>query len=126
MAPRPHAQWRVDPDHRWRDAFHTFGYLLFDHALRSAVAEVPASATPETKAVAAKAATDALYNVMMILEGVVGAPGDDQHSIEFALTARVRNRESPYECVEQFELAPNGNEPACMGFHLWAEGNFLE
>jgi hypothetical protein len=123
--PREYPEWRQD-SRRWRDAFHTFGYLLFTHALNSAVADIPSSATPEARATAIKAAEDVLYNVMMILEGVVGAKADAEHRIEFALIARVLAAESPHECVEQFELAPKGEEPACMGFHLWKEGNFVE
>ena len=124
--PRPYPDWRQDPVGRWRDAFHTFGHLLFTHTLNSVIADIPQSATPEARVIATKAASDALYSVMMILEGIVGAPADQDHLIEFALIARVLGSASPHECVEQFELAPNGAESACMGFHFWSEGNFLE
>jgi len=124
--PRPYPDWRPDPVERWRDAFHTFGHLLFTHTLNSVIAELPQSTTPEARVVATKAASDALYNVMMILEGIVGTPADEAHTLEFALIARVLRSSSPHDCVEQFELAPNGEESACRGFHLWSEGNFLD
>jgi hypothetical protein len=122
--PRPYSDWRRDAKHRWRDAFHTFGHLLMTHARDDAIRQIPANAPEETKAIASKAAVDALYNVMMILEGVVGAPGDENRSLEFALVTRVRNREKPYAVVEEFELAPGGEESACMGFHFWTDGDF--
>jgi hypothetical protein len=120
VKPRPYREWRADPTGRWRDVFHTFGHLLLTHARDGAIQ----SAAGKHKDVAAKAATDALYNLMMILEGVVGAEIDADHSIEFALVARVRRKAEEDAITEQFELAPGGAEPACMGFHLWTEGEF--
>ena len=122
--PRPYSAWRNDPDQRWRDAFHTFGHLLMTHARDNALDQVPATASGETRTIAAKAAVDALYNVMMILERVVVAPAEDEHMLEFALIARVRETTKPYRVVEEFELAPNGEESACMGFHFWTDGDF--
>jgi len=61
---------------------------------------------------------------MMILQRVVSATADESHALEFALVARVRNRENPYAVVEEFELAPEGEEAACMGFHVWTDGDF--
>jgi hypothetical protein len=120
--PRPYVEWRTDPNHRWRDAFHTFGHLLMSHARDDAIGRIPAKATKETKEIAAKAAENALYNVMMILEGVVGVPSDGKHNLEFALMLRVKDRKD--KLVEEFELAPEGDEPACMGFHFWTDGDF--
>lgn len=119
--PRPYSEWRTDPNGRWRDAFHTFGHLLLSHARDSVVDGTPL----EQKDIANRAATDALYNLMMILEGVVGVPAVDGRELEFALVSRVRDS-STKAVIEQFELAPNGDEPACMGFHIWTEGEFRE
>jgi hypothetical protein len=74
--------------------------------------------------VATKAAVSALYNVMMILEGVAAVHMAGDPRLEFALVARIRERETPYRVVEEFELAPNGEESACMGFHVWTDGDF--
>ena len=119
--PRPYSEWRTDSNGRWRDAFHTFGHLLLSHARDGAVNDAP----PDQKDIAGKAATDALYKLMMILEGVVGVAPGDGRELEFALVARVRDS-STNAILEQFELAPDGNEPACMGFHIWADGEFRE
>ena len=119
--PRPYSEWRTDTDGRWRDAFHSFGHLLLTHARDGAINNTRS----EHQDVASTAATDALYNFMMILEGVVGVPAADDRRIEFALVARVRET-STKAVIEQFELAPDGREPACMGFHIWTEGEFRE
>jgi hypothetical protein len=40
------------------------------------------------------------------------------------LIARVRDRTQGNAIVEEFELAPNGVESACMGFHFWTADDF--
>jgi hypothetical protein len=122
--PRLYPHWRTNTEKRWRDAFHTFGHLLLTHARDKALKGMPQSASGECKAIAAKVATDVLYNVMMILEGVVGAKADADHSLEFALVARVRDKSRSDAISEEFELAPNGAESVCMGFHFWTGGDF--
>jgi len=122
--PRTYPNWRTDPERRWRDAFHTFGHVMLTHARDGALSQIPESASDDCRAVASKAVTDALYNVMMIFEGVVGADAGADHSLEFALVARVRGKSPPYAATEEFELAPNGVESACMGFHFWTADDF--
>jgi hypothetical protein len=61
---------------------------------------------------------------MMILEGVVGPEVGAEHTLEFALVARVRERNNQSVVLEQFELAPDGEESVCMGFHFWTDGDF--
>ena len=123
IEPRSYPEWRNDRVGRWRDAFHAFGHLWFSHARDKALQTIPASTSGETRALVVKAVDTALYNTMMILDGVVVGQADAEHRVEFALIARVREKGSP-ERSETFELAPNGEESACMGFHIWAEGDF--
>ena len=118
--PRPYREWRSDPSGRWRDAFHSFGHILLTHARDGAVQRI----APEHREAATRAATDALYNLMMILEGVVGPEVGAEHTLEFALVARVRERNNQSVVLEQFELAPDGEESVCMGFHFWTDGDF--
>jgi hypothetical protein len=122
--PREYHEWRTDASGRWRDAFHTFGHLLMTHARNGALAEVSETASVETRETASRVAELALYNLMMILEGVVGVPIGNDRSLEFALIARIRKSGEPYSVVEEFELAPDGDESACMGFHFWTGGDF--
>ena len=108
---------------RWRDAFHAFGHLWFSHARETALRTIPASASKEARSLAIEAVDAALYNTMMIFDGIVAARPDTTHSVGFSLIAQVREAGS-HDCIESFELAPNGEESASMGFHLWAEGDF--
>jgi hypothetical protein len=92
------------------------------HARDEALKRIPPDASAETREVAREAVQDALYNVMMMLEGVVGVTPGSGRALEFALICRVRESEEPHTVVEELELAPNGAESACMGFHFWTDG----
>jgi len=124
--PRKYSEWRKTANGRWRDAFHTFGHLWFEHARDDAISQIPPNVSQETRAIATKAITHALYNTMMILEGVVPVPADGKTKIEFALIARVSNPEIGDSLIETIEIAPDGEETVCMGFHFWTAGNFRE
>jgi len=40
------------------------------------------------------------------------------------LIEALQNVEDGSVVLEQFELAPDGEEPVCMGFHFWTDGDF--
>src|ERR1700724_2605916 len=103
--PRRYPEWRSDTNGRWRDAFHTFGHLLMTRARGEALKRKPTGTSADSREVARKAVHDALYNVMMMLEGVVGVPPSGDRALEFALICRVRESQKPNAVVEEFELA---------------------
>jgi hypothetical protein len=86
------------------------------------VERIPESATPEAREVATQAALDAIYGMMMLLDGVADSEIDKTHRFEYLLLARVR-KAGQAEPVEQFELAPNG-DGLCMGYHGWVVGDY--
>jgi hypothetical protein len=92
-------------------------------AARDYAAErIPDSATPEARKVATQAALDAIYGMMMLLDGVADCTIDQSHRFENVLLARVR-KAGQAEPVEQFELAPDG-DGLCIGYHGWVAGEF--
>ena len=72
------------PEQRKQWLAHAFGKILFQHAHRYALENIAADATPETQAVARKAAEDALYGLMMILDGVVDDLENEQYRLALA------------------------------------------
>jgi hypothetical protein len=46
--PRRYPEWRSDSKGRWRDVFHTFGYLLMTHARDEALNRIPADTSVDT------------------------------------------------------------------------------
>lgn len=119
LPPRPYREWRTTAAARWRDAFFTFGHLAMRHARDGTVRD------HRKNPGAAEVASSALYRMFQIFEGIVGADIGDDHTIEFALVARVRDRRTD-AIVETIELAPDGEETICMGYCLLEEGEFRQ
>jgi hypothetical protein len=120
--PGPYASWPSEVHARWIRAGNTFGRHLMAAARDYAFGRIPKDTPPAQRELAEKAALDAIYGVMMLLDGVARSPIDDEHRAEYVLSLRVL-RESEEAPVERFELAPDG-DGLCMGFHGWVAGNF--
>jgi hypothetical protein len=116
-----YSDWPADPDRRLLCAKHTFGQALMKLARDYAVDRIPKGLAPEARAAAEAAAHDALYGLMMMLDGVVAGQIDGAHMLGLKLLGEVTVTDGAV--VETFELAPSGDE-LCMGFHLWKERDF--
>jgi hypothetical protein len=119
---RPYSDWPAEPHHQWIAAGNAFGRHLLAAARDYAFGRIPTSASPEAQELARKAALDAIYGMMMLLDGVAASPVGQDHSAEYVLLSRIRSRQSG-EAVEQFELAPDG-DGLSMGYHGWVAGDF--
>ena len=122
MAKLSYANWPSEPHARWLQAGNTFGWHLMTAARDYAVQRIPASASPGDREIAQKAALDAIYGIMMLLDGAAESKIDETHRVEYALVARIF-ASGQREAIEQFELAPHG-DGLCMGFHGWTAGEF--
>lgn len=118
----PFSKWPTDPHARWIQAGHTFGRHLMAAARDYAFERIAKKAPPEVREAAEKAALDAIYGMMMLLEGVADSRIDESYVVQYALFARVLKGNQPNP-VEQFELAPDG-DGLCMGYHFWITGDF--
>ena len=117
---RSYDNWPQDPDARWIEAGNTFGHHLITAARDYARARVGETVTESQRAVAHRAIDDAIYGVMMLLDGVSRTEIDSAHRVEYALIARMREGS---RVVEEIELAPGG-DGLCLGFHGWRNGDF--
>lgn len=122
MAGTPFSKWPSDPQARWVQAGNTFGRHLMAASRDYAFSRIPGSTPPEERKIAQKAALDAIYGMMMLLDGVADTKIDKLHRVEYVLLAQVLQAAHP-QPVEQFELAPNG-DGLCMGYHGWVAGDF--
>ena len=109
------------PEQRKQWLAHAFGKILFQHAHRYALENIAADATPETQAVARKAAADTLYGLMMILDGVVDDLENEQYRL--ALAAQIQLiRQDNGEVADSLDLTDT--DGLCMVFHDWKEDKF--
>jgi hypothetical protein len=100
---------------------HAAGFILFEDARGYAVAALPADLEPSARAVALKAIDDALYGLMMVIDGVTGGLCDPERLVRF--DARVTLAEHGQDTAT-VRLADG--DGMCMGFHGWREGDFGE
>src|SRR6266702_2910757 len=122
MENRSYAEWPAESQARWIAAADTFGQHLADGARDYALARIPGSASEETRAIAKQAVHDALYGVMMVLEGITRNDIDGDHWMQYVLSTRVRGRQEGIT-LETIELSPVG-DGLCMGFHSWLNEDF--
>lgn len=116
-----YATWPRDAAARSVHAGNVFGRHVMaarDYALE----RIPVTASPAERSAAERGVHDALYGVMMLLDGVAENALDARHRMEYALAAQVRSRKSG-DIVETFQLTPDGDE-LCIGFHGWVKGGF--
>ena len=105
-------------------AGNTFGRQLMAASREYALGRIPKSATPKERELAEKAALDAIYGVMMLLDGVSESRIDKDHVAGYVLFSRIF-ASGQSEPVEELELAPDG-DGLCMGFHGWVTNDFGE
>lgn len=145
----PYDQWPVEQEPRQYAAEDVFGRHLMQslenllHVTTHRHTEMIQTAPmEEVQALARKAAMDGVYAVMMLLDGVASSSIDDNHYIEYRLTARIMEFDGPIatvevpleedksvtlssfrpakrKCVETIELT--AGDGLCYAFHNWKE-----
>jgi hypothetical protein len=100
---------------------HAAGFIIFEDIRKYAIDRIPGDTDDKTKELIIKGIDDAVYGLMMIMDGVTGSLKNDEYSvtIEHVITLE-RNGEKIQE-INTF----NG-DGMCMGYHGWKENDFGE
>ena len=125
--PIPYDKWPAKKRKRELIVEHWFGRDLMASARDYAWERISPTASRKARNLAQKAALDAIYGVMMLLDGVTSTRIDASHAVQYLLLGRVieLNKPDGADVLEQYEIAPGG-DGLCMGFHGWVEGDFGE
>jgi len=123
--PTPYEKWPQDKRSREQIVQDWFGRDLMAHARDLAWKKIPSTATDEARELAKKAALDALYGVMQILDGTSGNAIDDTRAVEFLLLGRVVQTHDGGrdEVLEEHEIAPGG-DGLTNAFPRWIKDHF--
>jgi hypothetical protein len=116
-------KWPKEQHARWIKFGHTFGRHLMESARDYAFQRIDPSASAKSRALAEKAALDAIYGVLMLFDGIPLNKIGPSHAIDYALLARVREHPDGDNPVEVVELAPRG-DGLCVGYHMWVDGEY--
>ncbi|NGY04737.1 hypothetical protein [Solimonas terrae] len=102
---------------------HAAGRILLEDVRAYAVEKLDKKLTAKARAVAEQAIDDALYGVMMVLDGVTGAISNAEQQVELSVQVKLIQKSNRQVIAQQDIMA--GDE-MCMGYHGWLEGDYGE
>jgi hypothetical protein len=104
---------------------HAAGFIVFEDIRRYAMEKIDPALTGETRAAVQKGIDDAVYGLMMVIDGVSGGLSNANHSlyIDFIVRLATRGDAEKAEKVES-EVDLRSGDGMCMGYHGWLEGDF--
>ena len=124
------ASWKLElqPPPKEARAFELWlqpaaGRILFEDVRAYAIGRIEPELSVEARSAAQKGVDDALYGLMMVIDGVTGALKNDTQSVSLSVIARLVNHE-PEGIAAELDL--RDGDGMCMGYHGWLEGDYGE
>jgi hypothetical protein len=125
------ATWKhelVDPptEYKARELWlqHAAGFIFFEDVRRYAMERVDPALSGEARAAVQKSIDDAVYGLMMVIDGVSGGISNDCHTIYVDFIVRLAARtDSQFDNVTS-EINLRNGDGMCTGYHGWLEGDF--
>ena len=102
---------------------HGIGLIVFEDVRGYALERIDPSLGEEARQAAVKAIDDAVYGLMMVIDGVTGGLRGGGRILSLQALARLERLDTD-EIEADFPLADG--DGMCMGFHGWLEGDFGE
>ncbi len=102
---------------------HAAGFILLSNIREYALGEIDQGASTEARNAAAKAVDDALYGLMMLVDGVTGGLRNPEYEVDVSLVVRLLSRGEEADTLVQ-EIDLRDGDGVCMGFHGWKLGDF--
>ncbi len=116
LAPPP-----SDPGARELWIQHVAGLIIFEDVRSYAAGRLDPNLDGPSRTTALQAIDDAVYGLMMVVDGVTGAVRGDDIAVELSLVARVVEAGT---VTQRLDLGDG--DGFCMGFHRWRVGDFGE
>jgi hypothetical protein len=105
---------------------HAAGFILFEDARRYAMERIDPALSGEARAAAQKGIDDAIYGLMMVIDGVSGGLSNADHAVYIDFIARLASRGDSGDGEVLSEVDLRNGDGMCMGYHGWLEGDFGE
>jgi hypothetical protein len=127
----PMATWQLElgeapAEPRARELWmqHAAGFILFEGVRGYAMERVDPALTGEARAAVQKGIDDAVYGLMMVIDGVTGGLSNSSHtvSIDFIVRLAARRESGSGEMLSEVDL--RHGDGMCMGYHGWIDGDF--
>jgi hypothetical protein len=126
MATYEHELTSPPKDARERELWlqHAAGFILFRDSRAYAVDRIDPGLDPKAHAAVVKGIDDALYGLMMIVDGVSGQLSNDSDEISIAMLVRHSSTSPSGDSAVIEELDLQNGDGMCMGIHDWRAGDF--
>lgn len=95
------------------------GFILFENIRKYAIDRIPSETNEQIKELIVKGIDDAVYGLMMIMDGVTGRLKNDEYGI--FIESIIKLEKDGEEIQKMNTFAGDG---MCMGFHKWKENDF--
>ena len=103
---------------------HAAGFIIFEDARRYALDQLDAGLSTEARVAAEKSVDDAIYGVMMILDGVTGSLSNARESVELQVVVKLVDRDPNASVPVKAQVDLADGDGMCLGYHGWLEGDF--
>lgn len=116
------AQAPVEPRARELWLQHAAGFIFFEDVRRYAMERIDRTLTAEARAAVQKGIDDAVYGLMMGIDGVSGGLSNSTHSLSIDFLVRLATRGVESNVISELYLREG--DGMCMGSHYWLESDF--
>jgi hypothetical protein len=120
----------VDPptDERARELWlqHAAGFIVFEDVRRYALERIEPGLSADAAAAAKKGIEDAVYGLMMVIDGVSGGISNVNHNVYIDFIVRLANRKNSIDDGLLSEVNLRQGDGMCMGYHGWLEDDYGE
>jgi len=103
---------------------HAAGFIVFEHMRRYAMERIDPALKGDARAAVKKGIDDAVYGLMMIMDGVTGALSNVSHTVYIDFIVRVAARSKAKTGCVLSELELRQGDGMCMGYHGWIADDF--
>lgn len=111
----------TDPRRRELWLQHGAGFILLQDVREYAITRIDPSLDEAARAAAIKGINDAVYGLMMVIDGVSGGLRDGTRALELDVRVRLRDADAILD-----DLPLREGDGMCMGYHSWLNGDFGE
>jgi hypothetical protein len=111
----------ADPRTRELWLQHGAGFILFQDVRQYAIDEMPETHSEAEHAAALQAIDDAVYGLMMVLDGIPAGLRNDKYRLSLETKVKLETVDDG-ETVEELDLFEG--DGMCMGYHGWKEGDY--
>ena len=102
---------------------HAAGFILFRDVRGYAVEKLDPGLDEAARSAALKAIDDAVYGLMMVLDGVTGGLGNSEYLVHLQTKVRLQEgRTGSRQVIDTVDLSQG--DGMCMGYHAWIQDDF--